>query len=65
MDEGLLFHGVDVSLTASDDYGPSRALALELHNDFPALVGLAYRSRHKNGEICYALFDRVPSIDLV
>lgn len=65
MDEGLLFHGVDASLTAIDDNGPSRALALELHNDFPALDGLAYRSRHNNGEIFYVLFDRVPSIDLV
>jgi hypothetical protein len=40
-------------------------LALALHNDFPALEGLAYRSRHNNGEICYALFDRVLSSDLV
>lgn len=65
MDEGLLFHGVDASVSSSDDYGPSRALALALHNDFPALEGLAYRSRHNNGEICYALFDRVLSSDLV
>ena len=28
MDEGLLFHGVDASITAVDDYAPSRALAL-------------------------------------
>lgn len=65
MDEGLLFHGVDASVSASDDYGPSRALALNLYNDFPSLDGLAYRSRHNNGEICYALFDRLPSTDLV
>jgi hypothetical protein len=65
MDEGLLFHGVDASVSASDDYGPSRALALDLYNDFPSLEGLAYRSRHNNGEICYALFDRVLSADLV
>ncbi|WP_297104233.1 RES family NAD+ phosphorylase [uncultured Devosia sp.] len=64
MDEGLLFHGVDASVSASDDYGPSRALALDLFNDFPSLDGLAYRSRHNNGEICYALFDRVASRDL-
>jgi hypothetical protein len=65
MDEGLLFHGVDASVSASDDYGPSRALALDLYNDFPSLEGLAYRSRHNNGETCYALFDRVLSSDLV
>lgn len=65
MDEGLLFHGVDASVSASDDYAPSRRLALDLHNDFPSLEGLAYRSRHNNGEVCYALFDRVLSSDLV
>lgn len=26
---------------------------------------MAYRSRHNNGEICYALLDRVPFTDLV
>lgn len=64
MDEGLMFHGVDASVSASDDYAPSRALALDLYNDFPDLEGLAYRSRHNNGEICYALFDRVLPSDL-
>ncbi|WP_245431813.1 RES domain-containing protein [Rhizobium sophoriradicis] len=38
---------------------------LDLYNDFPSLAGLAYRSRHNNGEICYALFDRVLSSDLI
>lgn len=65
MDEGLLFHGVDASVSASDDYAPSRVLALDLYNDFPSIDGLAYRSRHNNGEICYALFDRVLSSDMV
>ncbi|MCG5487191.1 MAG: RES family NAD+ phosphorylase [Sinorhizobium meliloti] len=65
MDEGLLFHGVDASISAGSDYAPSRALALALHEDFPALDGLAYRSRHNNGEICFALFDRVLPTDLV
>lgn len=64
MDEGLLFHGVDALVSASEDYGLSRKLALELYQDFPALDGLAYRSRHNNGEICYAFFDRVLSTDL-
>ena len=65
MDEGLLFHGVDASVSASDNYAPSRALALDLYTDFPSVEGLAYRSRHNNGEVCYALFDRVPSSDLI
>jgi hypothetical protein len=64
MDEGLLFHGVDASVSATDDYGPSRKLALDLYQDFSALDGLAYRSRHNNGEICYGLFDRVLRSDL-
>lgn len=64
MDEGLLYHGVDASISATDDYGPSRALALALHEDYSGLDGLAYRSRHNNGEICFALFDRVLAADL-
>jgi hypothetical protein len=65
MDEGLLYHGVDASISATDDYGPSRALALALHEDYSSLDGLAYRSRHNNGEICFALFDRVLPTDVV
>lgn len=65
MDEGLLFHGVDASISAGADYAPSRALALALHEDYRDLDGLAYRSRHNNGEVCYALFDRVLSGDLL
>jgi hypothetical protein len=63
MDEGLLFHGVDASVSATEDYGPSRSLALALYEDFSSLDGLAYRARHNNGEICYALFDRVLKSD--
>jgi hypothetical protein len=63
MDEGLLFHGVDASVSSSDNYGPSRTLALQLYQDFPDLDGLAYRSRHNNGEVCYVFFDRVLSTD--
>ncbi len=40
MDEGLLFHGVDASVSASDDYALSRALAFDLYNDFPSIDGL-------------------------
>jgi hypothetical protein len=59
LDEGLQFHRVDASVSASDDYAGSRALALALHTDFPSLDGLAYRSRFNNGETCFAIFDRV------
>lgn len=64
LNEGLQFHGVDAAVSASDDYNPSRALALALHTDFPALDGLAYRSRFNNGEVCFAIFDRVLASDV-
>src|SRR4029079_15229474 len=64
LDEGLQFHRVDASVSASDDYDGSRALALALHTDFPSLGGLAYRSRFNNGETCFAIFDRVLPSDL-
>jgi hypothetical protein len=59
-DEGLQFHGVDAGMIGTDDYLPSRDLALALFQERSTLDGLAYRSRYNNGEICYALFDRVP-----
>ena len=43
----------------------SRQLALDLYQSFPTIDGLAYRSRYNNGQICYALFDRVDLSDLV
>jgi RES domain len=58
-DEGLHFHGVDAGMIGTDDYTVSRELALALYQKFPKLDGLGYRSRYNNGEICYALFDRV------
>jgi hypothetical protein len=58
-DDGLQFHQIDAGEISIDDYGPSRELALALHTDFPDLDGLAYRSRYNNGEICFAIFDRV------
>lgn len=64
MDEGLLFHGVDAAVTASEDYAASRNLALSLFEDFPSVDGLVYRSRHNNGEVCYAVFDRVRPADV-
>ena len=68
MDEGLLYHGsVDASISATDDYGPSRCtwrLPFSMKT-IRSLDGLAYRSRHNNGEICFALFDRVLPTDVV
>lgn len=58
-DDGLQFHQIDASEISVDNYAPSRALALALHAEFSNLDGLAYRSRYNNGEICYAIFDRI------
>ncbi|MBY5827283.1 RES family NAD+ phosphorylase [Rhizobium leguminosarum] len=60
-DDGLQVHQIDAGEISINDYGPSRALALAFHTDFHELDGLAYRSRYDNGEICYAIFDRVAS----
>lgn len=59
MDEGLQWHGIHAGEISIDDYAPSRQLALDFHAAFPMLDGLAYRSRYDNGQVCYALFDRV------
>ena len=64
-DEGLHWHGTDAAISASDNYAAPRRLALALHAAFPDIDGLAYRARHNNGEVCYALFDRVAAADLV
>ena len=52
--EGLQFHKIDPSVSASDNYRATRALALALHTDFPELDGLAYRSRFNSDQVCYA-----------
>jgi hypothetical protein len=44
---------------------PPRRLALALYAAFSDADGIAYRARHNNGEICYALFDRVSIVGLV
>jgi hypothetical protein len=58
-DDGLQFHQIEAGEISIDDYGPSRALALALYAGFADIDGLAYQSRYNNGEICYAIFDRV------
>lgn len=64
-DEGLAWHGTTNDICAGDDYAEPRALARDLYLSFPDLDGIAYRARHNNGEICFALFDRVAPGDLV
>lgn len=63
-DEGLHWHGLEAGDIAMDDYAPCRRLALDLVQDPSLLDGLAYRSRFNNGQICFALFDRVAPWDL-
>lgn len=58
-DNGLAWHGVTADICAGDIYAPSQALGAAFHAKFSDLDGIAYRSRHNNGEICYAIFDRV------
>lgn len=63
-DEGLQWHGIHAGEISVDDYRVSRQLALDFYEAFPTLDGLAYRSRYNNGQVCYALFDRVNHSDL-
>lgn len=65
MDEGLQWHGVHAGEISVDDHAPCRQLALDFHTAFPTIDGLAYRSRYNNGQVCFALFDRVQPADLV
>jgi hypothetical protein len=61
--DGLAHLGVTGDICAGDDYAVPQALALALYEKF-ALDGIAYRARHNNDEICYALNDRVAASDL-
>ncbi len=63
-DEGLFWHGTDASISAMPSYAKSREVALAAFREGPDLDGIIYRSRHDNGEMCFALFDRVTSSDL-
>ncbi len=62
-DEGLFWHGTDASISAVPSYTRSRQIALAAFREGADLDGIAYRSRHDNGELCFALFDRVTSAD--
>jgi len=63
-DEGLFWHGTDASISAMPSYSKSQQVALAAFREGADLDGVAYRSRHDNGELCIALFDRVTSSDL-
>jgi hypothetical protein len=58
-DEGLVHHGVTADICAGDDYSASQRFAADVHATFDKVDGIAYRARHNNGQICYALLDRV------
>lgn len=64
-DEGLLWHGTDASISAVGTYAEPRRIALAAFEEDAELDGLVYRARHDNGELCFALFDRVKAADLV
>jgi hypothetical protein len=61
--EGLVYHGVTNDICAGNDYAPSQLLALALFQKF-SVQGIAYRARHNNDEICYAINDRLRADDL-
>jgi hypothetical protein len=63
-DDGLFWLRTDARISAADDYRAPRKLAIDAYQECPALDGLTYRSRHNNGELCYALFGRVAKSDL-
>jgi hypothetical protein len=56
---GLSVLGATAEVTASPPpYELPQAWSAALHNHPNMFDGIAYRARHDNGEICYALFDR-------
>lgn len=56
--QGLIQLGVTGDVCAGDIYAPSQRLALALYEAYE-LDGIAYRARHNNDEICFALNGRV------
>ena len=56
---GLSVLGATAEVTASPPpYELPQTWSAALHNHPNMFDGIAYRARHDNGEICYALFDR-------
>lgn len=62
-DEGLVHHGVSTDICAGDDYTTSRRFAADVFASDVEIDGIAYRARHNNGQICFAVFDRVAAAD--
>lgn len=60
----LFWHGTDASVSAVDSYVEPRRIALAAFKEGTDLDGMVYRARHDNGELCFALFDRVQETDL-
>jgi hypothetical protein len=60
---GLAHVGATADITSSPQpYDTPQAWAAALHHHPDGFDGIAYRSRHDNNEICYALFDRCAPI---
>ena len=59
-DEGLINHGITADICTGDDYTNSRRFAADIFAADRTVDGIAYRARHNNGQICYAIFDRMP-----
>lgn len=56
-DEGLKRLGLDSLVSATADYGMTRAIGLRLYQTYPDVDGLAWRSRINNGLKCIVLFE--------
>jgi len=57
--QGLAVLGATAEVTASaPPYDLSQAWATASHNHPGKFDGIAYRARHDDDEICYAIFDR-------
>ena len=57
-DNGLVWNGQTGDICAGDAYGRPQAYARKVHSVYSDIDGIAYRARHNNAEICYAIFDR-------
>lgn len=64
-DEGLAWHNVTSDICTGDDYKIPQAFSTLIHQQYPDVDGIAYRARHDNGQICYALFDRIAAASLL
>jgi hypothetical protein len=61
---GLAVLGATAEITSSPQpYDLPQAWSAALHDHPAAFDGIAYRARHDDDEICYALFDRSPPIE--